>query len=499
MKNLIFLSSVLLVILSCRKDMELHDKHSKEGTVEVIDGSGTINSGGGNNVVETSWFCVSGECLELEDGSGPFASQSDCEANCSTNNTGSITSLSCNSATHTGTLVQGQSASGVSSSVPYSGGNGEVHSGQTVNSTGVTGLTATLSAGTFANGNGSLVYTITGTPSSSGTTSFSLNIGGQSCVMSRVVNTASGSITSLSCNSATHTGTLVQGQSASGVSSSVPYSGGNGGTHNGQTVNSTGVTGLTATLSAGTFANGNGSLVYTITGTPSSSGTASFSLNIGGQSCVMSTIVDAQPSYPPGTVHCNGMPTSVIDVTNPSTGKTWMDRNLGASQVATNSFDANAYGDLYQWGRGADGHQCRTSSTTTTKSSTDQPGHGDFILGASPSPFDWRSPQNTNLWQGVNGVNNPCPSGYRLPTEPELNTERTSWSSNNALGAFTSPLKLPIAGYRNNTGSLNGSGGNYWSSMVSSTNSRYLNFDSSGALMSTSIRSIGYSVRCIKD
>jgi len=54
------------------------------------------------------------------------------------------------------------------------------------------------------------------------------------------------------------------------------------------------------------------------------------------------------------------------EVENPTTGKIWMNRNLGASQVATSSTDANTYGDLYQWGRAADGHQLRTSGTTST-------------------------------------------------------------------------------------------------------------------------------------
>jgi hypothetical protein len=43
--------------------------------------------------------------------------------------------------------------------------------------------------------------------------------------------------------------------------------------------------------------------------------------------------------------------TTIVDVTNPTTGATWMDRNLGATQVATSSTDAAAYGDLYQWCR----------------------------------------------------------------------------------------------------------------------------------------------------
>lgn len=40
-----------------------------------------------------------------------------------------------------------------------------------------------------------------------------------------------------------------------------------------------------------------------------------------------------------------------------SAGQVWMDRNLGASRVAISSADSLAYGDLYQWGRGTDGHE----------------------------------------------------------------------------------------------------------------------------------------------
>ena len=184
-----------------------------------------------------------------------------------------------------------------------------------------------------------------------------------------------------------------------------------------------------------------------------------------------------------------------------SSGKCWLDRNLGASRVAQSSTDAEAYGHLYQWGRLTDGHQNRTSGTTSTLSNGDVPGHGNFILAPS-SPYDWRSPQNNNLWQGVSGTNNPCPSSYRLPTEAEWNAERLSWSSNNAAGAFNSPLKLPVAGKRSSSnGSLNGvgSGGLYWSATVDGTNARRLYFDSSSASMSSGDRAHGLSVRCLKD
>ena len=183
-----------------------------------------------------------------------------------------------------------------------------------------------------------------------------------------------------------------------------------------------------------------------------------------------------------------------------SSGKCWLDRNLGANRVAQSSTDAEAYGDLYQWGRLTDGHQNRTSGTTTTLSNGDVPGHGNFIT-VNSSPFDWRSPQSNNLWQGVSGTNNPCPGGYRLPTDAEWEAERQSWSSNNAAGAFNSPLKLPIAGFRGADGWLYDVGvcGRYWSATVGGTLARYLYFDSSNAGMYYHYRANGYSVRCLKD
>ena len=209
--------------------------------------------------------------------------------------------------------------------------------------------------------------------------------------------------------------------------------------------------------------------------------------------------------FPEGAIHCDSDHiTEVVDVYSPATGKTWMDRNLGASQVAASSSDEAAYGDLYQWGRGADGHQCRDSQTTTTLSSTDQPGHGDFIL-SQDLPYDWRSSQNDNLWQrGAHSATNPCPSGYRLPTESEWQAEINSWSEahQNASGAIVSPLKLPVAGYRSNSSGLLGNvgiSGDYWSSSVRSTFSRNLYFNDSMFGTSTYNRGMGFSVRCIKD
>jgi uncharacterized protein (TIGR02145 family) len=247
---------------------------------------------------------------------------------------------------------------------------------------------------------------------------------------------------------------------------------------------------------------GNGTHEITVTAGTTAGNIEVVPFNIWGAGPARTLAVSTQGCFPSEYVHCDlANPTAIVDVTNPVTGRTWMDRNLGASQQATSSNDAVSYGDLYQWGRGPDGHQCRNSATTTARSATDQPGHGSFIL-ASNSPTDWRDPQNANLWQGVIGVNNPCPTGYRLPTEEELNDERESWSSNNAAGAFASPLKWPLASYRHNsTGEINTGGpyGYYWSTTVDGTLSRFLYIFGNGASINSNYRAIGCSVRCIKD
>jgi hypothetical protein len=59
----------------------------------------------------------------------------------------------------------------------------------------------------------------------------------------------------------------------------------------------------------------------------------------------------------------------------------WLDRNLGATQVATSLNDSDAYGDLYQWGRAKDGHE--KSSTTTIASSWQLEGARKCCVSAS--------------------------------------------------------------------------------------------------------------------
>lgn len=205
--------------------------------------------------------------------------------------------------------------------------------------------------------------------------------------------------------------------------------------------------------------------------------------------------------YPEGTVHCIPGGADVAEVLNPETGRIWMDRNLGASRVATSLDDELAYGDLYQWGRFSDGHQCRDSETTSVLSSAPDPGHNQFITVES-SPGDWLIAQNNILWQGPNAPNNPCPDGFRLPTYNDFFVEIGTWISNDAEGAFNSPLKFPNTGRRHSDGNIYSfllSRGYYHSSRaIGSSNTRSMLFrdDYAGALDGP--RVFGYAIRCIK-
>jgi uncharacterized protein (TIGR02145 family) len=295
----------------------------------------------------------------------------------------------------------------------------------------------------------------------------------------------------------------------------VNYTGGNGGVYQSQSITSTGISGLIVSLTQGTLNNGNGLLNLLVKGTPNSNGTAIFNLNLGGKICQIKKVV--RSGFSNSTVFCNSTKTEIIDVTNPITGRTWMDRNLGASRAANSITDTFAYGDLYQWGRGADGHQCRNSGTQLSiKSTTDQPGHSLFIIspyyGNSIDYGDWREPQNSNLWQGVNGINNPCPNGYRVPTKSEFMDEKNSWNQNNQIGSFNSPLKLISSGYR--TGHAGNPGGQiylgsayYWTSTIyidtvyfsPVQNSVSLYFDGSNSFFNANGRYMGLSIRCIKN
>lgn len=194
-------------------------------------------------------------------------------------------------------------------------------------------------------------------------------------------------------------------------------------------------------------------------------------------------------------------------VTSPETGRVWLDRNLGACRVAQTIDDYYSFGSLFQWGRFSDGHECITwysNSGATPEdgicaktSSGNTVGQEYFIV----DNIDWRNPKNDNLWQGLNGTNNPCvypcPENYRLPTQQEWLDEISGFVTQDAQGAFDSFLKLPLSGSRNYAypGYIQFETGKYWTSTVSGNS--VMIYDNCN--MIESYRSYGFPVRPILD
>ena len=284
-----------------------------------------------------------------------------------------ITGLTCASATHSGTLIRGVLVTGsaVTTTLPYTGGNGGSNPQVSVASTGVTGLTAKILAGTIANGDGNFTVTITGTPAASGTASFSITIGGKNCVLTRTVEAAT--ISTLDCAGVVHNATiLVRGKTTASCVTTLPYTGGNGGTYTAVTATSTGVTGLTATIAAGTLAAGDGNFTVTITGTPvygaNTTANASFAMTIGGKTCtfvrsvtpsVISTLACGSATHT-GTLYVSNSASGVSSTlpytggnggsfpvhTATSTGVTGLTMTISAGNTAngSGSFTANFTG-----------------------------------------------------------------------------------------------------------------------------------------------------------
>ncbi len=229
---------------------------------------------------------------------------------------------------------------------------------------------------------------------------------------------------------------------------------------------------------------------------------------------IFQTIINISITYvgPPvgGNAICDGShPTEVVPITS-ITGRIWMDRNLGASRAATSATDFEAYGGLYQWGRGNDGHASMNwnsafdgtpiNGATTTLAVVDNPGHSLFIKNNG----DWRSNNNNTRWQGINGINNPCPSGYRIPTIAEINAEFAAYNITNTASAFNCPLKFVIAGgrfYNDAVLDQTGSYGFYWSSSFGTggLTSSIKNFDASSVSWYEKYRAYGGCIRCIKN
>ncbi|OXA85304.1 hypothetical protein B0A66_19880 [Flavobacterium hercynium] len=281
-------------------------------------------------------------------------------------------------------------------------------------------------------------------------------------------------VTNYTCSTLV-TGTMTSGIPVSGVSQTITA-----------TVTVPGSYDISATQNGVTFSArgnftsaGNHDIVLHAAGTPIAGGDHDFILNTSPNSC----------SFRRSTI------TTVTSIS----GRIWMAYNLGATAPATAINDAAQFGDYFQWGRGADGHEKQNSARTSTQSAGDTPGHGNFITNGT----NWRSTTNVNLWQGVNGINNPCPTGFRIPTRAEWEKEFNDYSIRNTAEAFNSILKLPAPGYRLNASGAYlqlGTHSNYWTSTTNGNDVIFKNLSATHERTDTqNAQSHGFSVRCIKD
>ena len=225
---------------------------------------------------------------------------------------------------------------------------------------------------------------------------------------------------------------------------------------------------------------------------------------------VKSTFVGAVGEATTVTFTYSGAEVTYGIINGPS-GKKWLDRNLGATRIAQSANDWQAFGDMFQWGRLADGHQRITrtgatpadavgvTGTVATRSTGNVPPTNQFIIYTGIRG-DWRNPQESNLWQGVNGINNPCPAGWKVPTLAEWNAEGIGSMSD----AYTK-LKLTYSGFRSIVDAAfnsNDAGGYYWTSTVDETGaifySYWVGFESDRYYSASRNRGQAVPCRCIK-
>ena len=179
---------------------------------------------------------------------------------------------------------------------------------------------------------------------------FSFGLAIEACKKSddtTTVTPASATVTALTCSSTTFSTTAASGSAYTGTAT-VPYTGGNAVAYSaGSAIASTGVTGLNATLQAGTLASGAGNLTFAISGTPSGTGTASFALSFGGQTCTLALPVSASSTTPGTSTTATGTSSlSAVVAAAEAFKATLTASQLATVQLAYSKTDATKWSNL---------------------------------------------------------------------------------------------------------------------------------------------------------
>ncbi len=288
----------------------------------------------------------------------------------------------------------------------------------------------------------------------------------------------------------------------SGVTFSLPYTGGNGGVYKSQELFSTEVTGLIANLPAGSVQKGNGNLIFTISGKTNTGGIAKFNLSLGGKSCVIEINVVATKTP------TSGYGPTVTDVE----GNIYKTVYIGPQQWMAENLKTSLYQD------GSAIPQVRLIFNWADKTAP------AYCYLSDDSANNTKVGKLYNYYALVN-TSSVCPSGWHVPTSFEYELlaynlggrsvaggalkNSTSWLTPNVSANNSSLFSAFPGERRNNDGTFSTSGelvnneAYFWSSTIDPKYATYalqytLNSNTAKIAQVSTLHNSAASVRCVK-
>ena len=321
------------------------------------------------------------------------------------------------------------------------------------------------------------------------------------CVKDGTTPTLLGTIQELDCSGPSNEGVLVTNTPANGVTTVIGYTGGNGGTYTEQEVASKGVLGLTARLTSRTLRLGNGIFTYKITGTPTTSGTASFEFSFGGKTCTVTrdVITATNSGYGANVTDMDGNVYKTVVIGT----QTWMAENLKTSKYSDGTPIPNVSENM-EWSKLSTGAWSYYNNDLQKNTK-----HGKLYNWYAVSP-------------STNGNKNVCPTGWHVPSNTEWTSLTdylggagvaggklkdvgyTNWNSPNKEATNSSLFTALPSGIRYPDGSYsyNGELCNWWSNIeFNSGNTYYIGVGSNLGSVDNypNDKKYGFSIRCLKD